>query len=349
MAGSGRDELFRQQHGSRCCERRGGRWGAFLRCVKLTNGIEKSKVLYKNEFHQTEWNAGRQCLRSPFPHSSGQWGSFFSPHARPFLTPRRHRYKLILGLKHDHPCLRQLTGSCSLPKSLSHTLVKVPTPHPGQMWQVLGQKFPLVGSPLNLREVCVAKPINLSRILLSENAQSATATFLLLLRLFCCPPACDNFVSFLQLHNANDHDDPIFRRENYTQDGRCRGTNVGLWRRDCANEQAVEGMRYQTLGWIERKRQKTNRKTAIPSAPRPVDSPHSLPMGRHRRAARLFLCARLLCARLVYRYVYLTSLLVPHANDGTIHSGLRPRHLPPQPLPRLPPAQIRPLQRGPRQ
>lgn len=79
MAGSGRDELFRQQHGSRCCERRGGRLGAFLRCVKLTNGIEKSKVLHKRRIPSDGMGCGTAMFKITLPHSSGQWGSFF-PH-----------------------------------------------------------------------------------------------------------------------------------------------------------------------------------------------------------------------------------------------------------------------------
>lgn len=74
MAGSGRDELFRQQHGSRCCERRGGRLGAFSRCVKLTNGIEKSKVLHKRRIPLDGMECGTAMFKITLPPFFGTMG-----------------------------------------------------------------------------------------------------------------------------------------------------------------------------------------------------------------------------------------------------------------------------------
>lgn len=86
---------------------------------------------------------------------------------------------------------------------------------------------------------------------------------------------------------------------------------------------------------------------AIPSIPRQIHPLHHIPLDRHRRPSISLPRSHSHRSGLVHRYTVPRPTLRPvftsRPGELTYHSVLLPWHLPPQPLPRLPSAQIRAL------
>ena len=87
----------------------------------------------------------------------------------------------------------------------------------------------------------------------------------------------------------------------------------------------------------------------ISIVPRPVNTLHNLSMGRHNSPTTSLFLTHIPCRRMVHRYSPFKSALSHHELTLPACSRLLPSNLPPQPLPRLPFSEIRPLPRTRRQ